>query len=357
MTEPKMKPAELLKLINDALGADSIQLGSDERFKTSVLPTGCLPIDYLLGGGVPRNRWTEFYGDFSTLKSYVALCCIAATQKAGGTAALIDTEHSFDPEWARSIGVDPDTLMVLHPETGEKAVDVTEILVRANTDLVVWDSIASTLPLEEQSKSELKDKHQPARLAALMSRATRKITACNSTTALLCVNQTRVSVGVVFGNPETTPGGKSLPFYASHRISMRKAGKVTESVKVSHGAEQKQSTKTIAYTIRATIEKSKLTRPFQDVYFRFDLAEGKVDDLQFLVDTGIDKGIITNPKGHSWEYKGIQCRGKAAIPEMMIKNGLQEALASEVLETRLGVTQADSKTAETRKQRSPKKED
>lgn len=354
MNGPKISPAELAKMVNEAIGPDSVLLGSDERFQTAVLPTGVLPIDFLLSGGVPRNRWTEFYGDFSTLKSYVALRCIAETQRSGGSAALIDTEHSFDPEWAESLGVNPDELLVLHPETGEQAVDATEVLVRADTDLVVWDSVAATLPLEEQSKSELKDKHQPARLAALMSRATRKITACNRRTALLCVNQTRTSVGVVFGNPETTPGGKALPFYASHRISMRKAGRVSETVKVTHGAEQKQSTKTTAYTIRATIEKSKLTRPFQDVYFRFDLATGSVDDVQFLVDTGIDQGIITNTKGHQWEYEGHQCRGKAAIPQMVRDHHLESTLLDAI--SHRGATPADKSKADTPKPESPKSE-
>jgi len=352
----RISPAELVKMVNDVLGTDAVQLGSNERFQTSLLPTGVMPIDYLLGGGVPRNRWTELFGDFSTLKSYVALRCIAETQASGGTAALIDTEHSYDPEWARMLGVNTHELLVLHPDTGEAAVDATEMLVRADTDLVVWDSVAATLPLEEQSKSELKDKHQPARLAALMSRATRKITACNRKTALLCVNQTRMAVGVTFGNPETTPGGKALPFYASHRVSMRKSGKVTEPIKVTHGSDTKQSHKTVAYTIRATIEKSKLTRPFQDVYFRFDLSTGMVDDVQFLVDTGIDQGLITNPKGHTWEYEGATCRGKAAIPQMIRSEDLRATLQDAVFASRHGDTQADSKKAAPPKRKSPKSE-
>lgn len=347
--------AELAKLVNDAMGAGTISTGNDKRFETSLLPTGCLPIDHLLGGGVPRNRWTEFYGDFSTLKSYVALKCIATTQQSGGTTALIDTEHSFDPEWARLLGVDPTLLLVLHPETGEQAVDATEMLVRSGTDLIVWDSIAATLPLEEQSKSELKDKHQPARLAALMSRATRKITACNKHTAIICVNQTRVSVGTVFGNPETTPGGKALPFYASHRISMRKAGKVTEAIKVTHRDEKKSVNRVVSYTIRATIEKSKLTKPFQDVYFSFDLATGAIDDLQFLIDTAIDLGIIVNSKGHQWDYEGHQCRGKMAIKQMILETGLRDTLELEV--SHLGVTLPDNSKVGIPKLSSPKKED
>lgn len=334
--EDQLTPAELVRLVNSALGPEAISLGNDSRFTTSLISTGVLPIDYLLGGGVPRNRWTEFYGDFSTLKSYVALKCAAEVQKMGGVAALIDTEHSFDPVWATNMGVDPNQLLVLHPETGEAAVDATEMLVRAGVDLVIWDSVAATLPLEEQSKSELKDKHQPARLAALMSRATRKITACNKKTALLCVNQTRTSVGVVFGNPETTPGGKALPFYASHRVSMRKAGKVAESINITHGSEIKKVNRTVAFTIKATIEKSKLTKPFQDVYFRFDLEKGAVDELQFLIDIAIDKGIITNPKGQTWQldiedWEGVTCRGRSAIPEMVRKSNMEEVLKERVL--------------------------
>ena len=185
---------EIASQVNALLGQGHRPHGErPEGFKVEYYQTGVLPLDVLLGGGIPKGI-TEFYGDFSTLKSYVALKTFAVAQSQGGTCVLIDTEHSFDPEWAESLGVDIEKLIVQHPETGEIAVDVTETFVRAGVDLIVWDSIAATLPSAEQEKRAT-EAVQPARLAALMSRAMRKLTAANTNTALICINQTREKVG------------------------------------------------------------------------------------------------------------------------------------------------------------------
>jgi len=294
------KAKELMAEINKALGAGTVKLGSDESLLVKRLPTGVLPIDHLLDGGIPTGRFTELFGAYSTLKSYVALSCIAETQKAGGVCAIVDTEHAYDPVWAESIGVDIDDLIYQSPETGEEAIDVTEVLVRNGVDLIVWDSVAATLPQAESTKRMSKESVQPARLAALMSLGMRKLTAANEHTAILFINQTRLNVGVVFGDPETVPGGRALPFYASYRVALRKAGKEKESIDTYDSTGKKTSVNQVTgHKIRATLEKSKLSAPSRDVLFTFDLNSGKVDEIGYALSAGLEKGIIKH-EGRSW---------------------------------------------------------
>lgn len=311
----------LIAEINKALGPGTLRRGSDPSLVVEYLPTGVLPIDVLLQGGIPRGRWTEFFGDYSTLKSYIALRAIAevqAGQSSGvegspGKAALIDTEHSFDPDWASSLGVDTERLIYQTPETGEEAVDTTEILIRGGVDIVVWDSVAGLLPQAEQTKRLSKENVQPARLAALMSLATRRLTAANSKTALLLINQTRNSVGVTFGNPETVPGGRALPFYASYRLALRNAGKVREEGIAYDSDGKKIKTKdVVAHKIKATLEKSKLSAPWHDVFFTLDLRTGGIDELGFLIGYGLEKGFI-NHEGTSWTIGKNKVRGYPAF--------------------------------------------
>lgn len=291
---------ELMAEINKALGAGTVRMGSDESLLVEHLPTGVLPIDLLLDGGIPRGRFTEIFGAYSTLKSYIALSCIAQTQKAGGVCAIVDTEHAYDPLWAESLGVRTDELIYQAPETGEEAIDVSEVLIRSGVDLIVWDSVAATLPQAESVKRMSKESVQPARLAALMSLGMRKLTAANKNTAVLFINQTRLSVGVVFGDPETVPGGKALPFYASYRLALRKAGKVKESKDTYDDTGKKVSYNEVTgHKIRATLEKSKLSAPSRDVLFTFDLNSGHIDELGYLISIGLEKGVIIH-EGRSW---------------------------------------------------------
>ncbi len=294
------KAQELMAEINKALGEGTVRLGSDESLLVKRLPTGVLPIDYLLDGGIPTGRFTELFGAYSTLKSYVALSCIAQTQKSGGVCAIVDTEHAYDPVWAESIGVNTSDLIYQAPETGEEAIDVTEVLVRNGVDLIVWDSVAATLPQAEGNKRMSKESVQPARLAALMSLGMRKLTAANEHTAILFINQTRLNVGVVFGDPETVPGGRALPFYASYRVALRKAGKEKESVDTYDSTGKKTSVNQVTgHKIRATLEKSKLSAPSRDVLFTFDLTSGQVDEIGYALSAGLEKGIIKH-EGRSW---------------------------------------------------------
>jgi len=294
------KAQELMAEINKALGEGTVRLGSDESLLVKRLPTGVLPIDHLLDGGIPTGRFTELFGAYSTLKSYVALSCIAQTQKSGGVCAIVDTEHAYDPVWAESIGVNTSDLIYQAPETGEEAIDVTEVLVRNGVDLIVWDSVAATLPQAEGNKRMSKESVQPARLAALMSLGMRKLTAANEHTAILFINQTRLNVGVVFGDPETVPGGRALPFYASYRVALRKAGKEKESVDTYDSTGKKTSVNQVTgHKIRATLEKSKLSAPSRDVLFTFDLTSGQVDEIGYALSAGLEKGIIKH-EGRSW---------------------------------------------------------
>lgn len=303
------KAKELANQVNAALGKGAVRMGSDKSLVVTYMPTGVKPVDDLLGGGFPRGRFIEIYGDYSSLKSYVALHAIGAAQARGETAALIDTEHAYDPEWAASLGVDVDELILQQPETGEEAIDIAEVLIRNGVDLIVFDSVAATLPRAEAGLQLSGDKNvQPARLAQLMSIAMRKLTAANKNTAVVWINQTRLNVGITFGNPETIPGGKSLPYYASIRVSFRKSQRITESVTTQSftdkGAPKDVSVKrTRQQIIKATVEKSKLSKPHNEVFFTFDFESAEVDTLGYLINRCVEEGLITK-SGQSWKVKG-----------------------------------------------------
>lgn len=338
---------ELMAEINKALGAGTVKMGSDESLVVGRLPTGVLPIDHLLDGGIPTGRFTELFGAYSTLKSYIALSCIAQTQKSGGVCAIVDTEHAYDPGWAESIGVNTSDLIYQAPETGEEAIDVTEVLVRSGIDLIVWDSVAATLPQAESNKRMSKESVQPARLAALMSLGMRKLTAANENTAILFINQTRLNVGVVFGDPETVPGGRALPFYASYRVALRKAGKEKESVDTYDSSGKKVSVNQVTgHKIRATLEKSKLSAPSRDCLFTFDLQTGKVDEVGYALSAGLERGIIKH-EGRSWWVEENQkivgaekFRGWLEENHEVIERIKAELLAQD------GAPELDSKTGE-----------
>lgn len=294
------KAKELMQELNALLGSGVVTMANDERLKIEYIPTGVLPIDHLLDGGIPRGRVTELFGAYSTLKSYITLSTIAQAQKQGLVCALVDTEHSFEPEWATDIGIDTDSLIYQTPETGEEAIDTIESLIRIGAGLIVWDSIAATLPQAEGNKRMSKESIQPARLAAMMSAGMRKITAANRDTALLFVNQTRMNVGVMFGDPEVVAGGKALPYYASYRVALRKAGKVKDTIE-GYDAEGKKTkvNSIVGINIRATLEKSKLSSPMQEVIFQWNTLKGGVDEIGYLISFGLLQGIIKH-EGKSW---------------------------------------------------------
>ncbi len=287
-----------------------MKLGEDAKdMGIEVIPTGCLSLDIALGiGGLPRGRIVEIYGPESSGKTTVALHAIAETQKLGGIAAFIDAEHALDPTYAAALGVDLENLYVSQPDTGEQALDITDSLVRSGAvDLIVIDSVAALTPKAE-IEGDMGDAHVGLQ-ARLMSQALRKLVAItnNSKTCVIFINQLREKVGVMFGSPETTPGGKALKFYASIRIDVRKS----DTLKDTSGF--------IGNRTKAKIVKNKLAPPFKIA--EFDIIYGLgISQTGCLVDIGVDLDILE--KSGSWfSYKGEKiAQGREKAKEYLANN-------------------------------------
>jgi recombination protein RecA len=299
-----------LAQIDKQFGKGSVmRLGDEGRAPVSVIPTGSIALDVALGvGGLPRGRVVEIYGPESSGKTTLALHAVANAQNAGGVAAFIDAEHALDPEYAKALGVDTDGLLVAQPDTGEQALEILDMLIRSNAlDIIVIDSVAALVPRAE-IEGDMGDSHVGLQ-ARLMSQALRKITGAlsHSGTTAIFINQLREKVGVMFGSPETTTGGKALKFYSSVRLDIRRIETL------------KDGTDAVGNRTRVKVVKNKVAPPFKQA--EFDMIYGiGISKEGSLIDVGVEQGFVRK-SGAWYTYEGDQLgQGKENARKFLREN-------------------------------------
>lgn len=310
MDDRKKALQAALSQIERQFGKGSLmRLGDDASHDIEVISTGSLGLDMALGvGGLPRGRIVEIYGPEASGKTTLTLQTIAACQRSGGTAAFIDAEHALDPVYAKKIGVNVDELLVSQPDTGEQALEITDMLVRSNAvDMIVIDSVAALTPKAE-IEGEMGDAHMGLQ-ARLMSQALRKLTANikRSNTLVIFINQIRMKIGVMFGNPETTTGGNALKFYASVRLDIRRTGTIKKGEEIM-GSET-----------RVKVVKNKVAPPFRQV--EFDILYGSgISKEGELIELGVKQGCVEK-SGAWYSYRGDRIgQGKDNVRQYLIEH-------------------------------------
>ena len=328
--------ATALAQIDKSFGKGSVmRLGDESRPPVSVIPTGSVALDVALGvGGLPRGRIVEVYGPESSGKTTVALHAVASAQRAGGNAAFIDAEHALDPVYAKALGVDIDNLLVSQPDTGEQALEITDMLVRSGgLDIIVIDSVAALVPKAE-IEGEMGDSHVGLQ-ARLMSQALRKITGALSSTGTtaIFINQLREKIGVFFGNPETTTGGKALKFYASVRLDVRRIGGL------------KDGDQPVGNRTRVKVVKNKMAPPFKQAEFDILYGQG-ISREGSLLDLGVDNGVVR--KSGAWFTYGEDQlgQGKENARNFLTDNPQLAAEIEEKILAALGIGEPGRKARE-----------
>ncbi|MBU1446046.1 recombinase RecA [Patescibacteria group bacterium] len=321
----KQKAIDLaLSQIEQSFGKGSImKLGDAKKIQIETISTGSLSLDLALGGGIPRGRIIEIYGPESSGKTTLSLHTIAEAQKKGGQAAFIDAEHAMDPVYAKRIGVDTENLLVSQPDSGEQALEIVETLVRSNAlDIIVIDSVAALTPRAE-IEGDMGDAHMGLQ-ARLMSQALRKLTAAisKSNTTVIFINQLRMKIGVMFGNPETTTGGNALKFYSSIRMEIRAIGKLESGL-----GEQKEIA---GNRVRVKVVKNKIAPPFKiaefDIMYNHGISyEGDLIDLA-------TKYEITRKSGAFFSYNDLKLgQGRENVKNFLLANQkVSQAIDKEV---------------------------
>jgi recombination protein RecA len=309
--EGKSKIDSVLDTIQEKYGEGTMmKLGDIPKVDVEAIPTGSLSLDMALGiGGVPRGRVIEIYGPESSGKTTLTLHIIANAQKAGGLAAFVDAEHALDPEYAKRIGVNINNLLISQPDTGEQALDIVETLVRSNmVDVIVIDSVAALVPKAE-IEGEMGD-HHVGRQARLMSQALRKLTAiiAQSNVVVIFINQIRMKIGVMFGNPETTTGGQALKFYSSVRLEIRRSAQIKKGEAI------------VGNRTKVKVVKNKVAAPFKTAEFDIMYNEG-ISMAGDVLDTGLLYGIVKK-SGNSYAYG----EEKLGVGRENAKNTLKENL-------------------------------
>jgi len=306
--------AELVNLVNSSLGKPVVKLGADASFQIVRIPTGSLTIDRITGGGFALGRSVEIYGDESSCKSLIAYRTMALSQQRGNLCALIDPERSFDPAWYAHLGGIPEEL-IIYPDrdsdadfTADEAIGVMLTLadnaVEMNLEVVTIDSVAAMVPHEE-TKKDPREEPRVAGQARMMSRALRRITAVNSRTLFIWLNQERMNINLTFGGkPRTQPGGRALRFYATSRIELRRAQKVTAKKKRASRGELKETDVPTGNWIQARSEKDKSTRPHQTGSFIFDNSESEIDLASEIIQLGLEDDLIEK-SGNTYTYENV----------------------------------------------------
>lgn len=311
MEQEKRKALDTAILsIEKKFGKGSVMmLGENANMTVESIPTGSLTLDMALGiGGVPKGRIVEIYGAESAGKTMIAQAIIAEAQKMGGTAAFIDVEHALDPDYARRLGVDIDSLLISQPNTGEEALEIAEALIRSGSiDVIVVDSVAALVPTAE-IEGDMGDAHVGL-LARLMSQGLRKLTSAVSKSNCVCIfiNQLREKVGIMYGNPEVTTGGRALKFYSSVRLDVRR------------GDLLKDGSNIIGHKVKIKVVKNKVAPPFKQAEFDLIYNQG-IDYLGEIIDIGVEKGVLTR-SGAYYYYGEVRLgQGRDKSKEFLKEN-------------------------------------